>query len=210
MWRNIQSVRDNLGGERVTLFKWGQGNMKNSKNKAEYEKLIFEMFYHRVYNSAYFIVQDQHLAQDIVQETFLKAFQRIDTVKDGEKLGAWLGAIATRTSIDFLRKLKRIDIPTENVYIDNEVTNNPNFSSSIEELVENKYVKALLYQNISELKPEHKEVLLLKYEYDLKDKEIAKLLGIKVSTAKSRIHRGKTRLRDLLMNTAEFKDGDIS
>ncbi|KXG43750.1 RNA polymerase sigma factor [Tepidibacillus decaturensis] len=74
--------------------------------KHQLERVIFEMFYHRVYNTAYFIIQDRHLAQDVVQETFFKAFQNMHKVEDGHKLGAWLGTIATRTAIDFLRKVK--------------------------------------------------------------------------------------------------------
>lgn len=192
-----------IGGS--TLFK------SKTEHSEEYEKVIFEMFYHRVYNTAYFLIQDRYLAQDIVQEIFIKAFKHIDKVQDEKTLGAWLGKIATTTSIDFLRKRKnRNDIPTEDVYL-NENTKNQVFKSSpVEEIVEGRFLKVMIKQNLSKLKPDYKQVLILKYEYELKDEKISEILGISVSAVKSRLHRAKSKLRTVLGNQVEiFRDGAL-
>jgi RNA polymerase sigma-70 factor (ECF subfamily) len=175
----------------------------------EYEKIIFEMHYERVYQAAYFILKDQYLAQDVTQETFLKAFGKIDTLDDGNKLGAWLGTIATRTAIDCLRKIKRRnDIPIEDVYIDEGRLNDP--ISSIEDKIEYKFLEKVIKKNISILEPpEYREVIILKYEYELNDKEIAAALGISVSATKSRLHRARKKLKTLLGDQLEERSDDI-
>ncbi|WP_226035476.1 RNA polymerase sigma factor [Aquibacillus saliphilus] len=185
------------------------GQRKRNNEKVENEKLIFEMFYKRVYNSAYFIVQDKYIAQDIVQETFLKAFQRMDTIKDVDKLGAWLGTIATRTAIDFLRKLKVNTIPIEDKHLNRNLANENSNYHLIEEEIEYKELKRLLHNSIVKLKPKYREALLLKYEYDFSDKQIAETLNLTISATKSRLHRGKSKLREILLDSKAFKDGDI-
>ncbi len=174
--------------------------------KADNEKAFFEMYYQKVYQTAYFIVKDQYLAQDITQETFLKAFQSMDTLQDQKKMGAWLATIATRTAIDFIRMQKnRNDIPTEDVYIDVEIARKQ-ISSSVEEVVEKNILKNAIRKNIAELKPpEYREVLLLKYEYELRDEEIAKHLGVSVGAVKSRLHRARKRLKTVLSNQKEIR-----
>lgn len=172
------------------------------------ERILFEMFYQRIYNIAFFITTDRDLAQDVVQETFLKAFRRIHTLKDGNKIEAWLASIATRTALDFLRKEKRWnDIPTEDVYLDELVSQNQSVPS-LEQIVEQRFLRSLLQQEISELKPEHKQVMIFKYGYDLKDEEIANVLEININTVKSRINRAKQSLRISLEKKLNSEDGD--
>lgn len=176
-----------------------------SKNQSE--RIIFEMFYQRVYNTAYFIIRDRHLAQDVAQETFHKAFRNMHKVEDGHKLGAWLGIIATRTAIDFLRKIKkRSDFVAEDVIIDEALNQVKVKESTVEQMVEENFLKSLLRQNIAQLKPEHKQVIVLKYEYDLPDKEIASALDLSVDAVKSRLHRAKAALRQLLENNPDVRD----
>ncbi len=182
---------------------------KDRKKDIDYEKIIFEMHYERVYHAAYFVLQDKHLAQDVTQETFLKAFQKMDTLQNGNKLGAWLATIATRTAIDFLRKIKRRnDILIEDVYKDEEHFDEE--MTSIEDKVEYQFVEKIIQKNIRILEPPgYREVLILKYEYELQDKEIADALGISVNAAKSRLHRARKKLKDMLGDQLEERSGDV-
>ena len=177
------------------------------KKDRDSERVIFEMFYQRVYYTAYYIVQDRELAQDIVQETFLKAFQNMHTVKDGEKLGAWLAAIATRTAIDYLRKIKKWnDVATEDHIIDEHLSKLEDYHSTVETIVEKKFLKNILLQEIDELKPEHKQVLILAYLHDMRYEEIAEALDIKVTMVKTRIHRAKLKLREALETKPDMRE----
>lgn len=180
---------------------------KKNKQTNEAYRILYEMFYDRVYKSAYFITRDPYLAQDAVQETFLKAFRNINDVEDGGKMGAWLSIIATRTSIDLMRKQKRWNgTPTEDVilekgYLKEEI-------NTVEEEFEITWLKERITEEITGLKPEYKEVLLLKYQHGLKDAEIAQLLGEKVGAIKSRIHRGRQKLKSVLKPELNVVDGD--
>lgn len=186
------------------LFK----RFKDLKKQANYEKIIFEMHYERVYQAAYFIIKDKYLAQDVAQETFLKAFQKMDTLQDGNKLGAWLATIATRTAIDFLRKIKRRnDLPIDDVYIDEGRSDDQ--TVSIEDKVEYKFLEKVVQKNIQILEPpEYREVIILKYEYELTDKEIAKAIGISVTAAKSRLHRARKKLKTVLGDQLDERSND--
>ncbi|MCJ8009665.1 RNA polymerase sigma factor [Lederbergia wuyishanensis] len=177
------------------------------KKDRDSERIIFEMFYQRVYYTAYYIVQDRELAQDIVQETFLKAFQNMHTVKDGEKLGAWLAAIASRTAIDYVRKIKKWnDVVTEDHIIDEQLSKSDDHYSTVETIVEKKFLKNILLREIDELKPEHKQVLILAYLHDMKYEEIAEALDIKVTMVKTRIHRAKLKLREALETQPDMRE----
>lgn len=189
----------------VCLFK----KKNNRKKDLDYEKIIFEMHYERVYHAAYFILKDKHLAQDVTQETFLKAFQKIDTLQDGNKLGAWLGTIATRTAIDFLRKIKRRnDIIIEDVYVDEERLDEE--MTSIEDKIELQFLEKMIQKNIQVLEPPgYREILILKYEFELQDKEIADALGISLAAAKSRLHRARKKLKLVLGDQLDERSDDV-
>lgn len=181
---------------------------KDCRRNIDYEKIIFEMHYERVYYAAYFVLQDKYLAQDVTQETFLKAFQGMDTLKDGSKLGAWLGTIATRTAIDYLRKIKRRnDVVLEDVYNDEDHFDHE--MPSIEDKIEFQFLEKIIQKNIQVLEPpSYREVLLLRYEYGLQDKEIAEALGISVAAAKGRLHRARKRLKEVLGDQLDERSGD--
>ncbi|MGO4888034.1 RNA polymerase sigma factor, partial [Anaerobacillus sp. MEB173] len=170
-------------------------------------KLIFEMFYQKVYQRAFFMTRNPHLSQDITQETFIKAFKNLHKVEDGKKIESWLITITIRTTIDFLRKEKRWnDFTAGDVYIDETVMKD----SIVELQVEQRFMKSLLQSSISILKPEYKDVLLLKYDCGLKDKEIALALEVNVGTVKSRIHRSKLKLKAIMESYLEDgKEGSL-
>ncbi|MEH7385649.1 RNA polymerase sigma factor [Bacillus sp. JJ1521] len=64
---------------------------------------IYNEYHSRLFRISYSITRDVHMAEDVVHETFIKAINKIDTIEDNRKIGAWLSTIATRTAIDFVR-----------------------------------------------------------------------------------------------------------
>ncbi|MFJ7934020.1 RNA polymerase sigma factor [Sporosarcina sp. NPDC096371] len=181
---------------------------KSKQQNSEAERIIFEQYYKRVYYTAYQVIKDQNLAEDIAQETFMKAFKNLQTVQDVEKLGAWLSVIATRTAIDHLRRLKRWnDFTTSDVYINTEPdATQIDYVSTVETGIEKAYVKELLLKEIDKLKPDHKEVLILFYHHDLTYEEIAELLGVKLSTLKTRMFRAKKKLKESIEQQPELME----
>jgi RNA polymerase sigma factor (sigma-70 family) len=181
---------------------------KIRKKDDQARRILYEMFYDRVYRTAYYITKDPYLAQDVLQETFIKAFRNMNDITDGAKVGAWLSKIAARTAIDILRKKKRWNgTPTEDVYIEKGLISQA-ISNSVEKEIEEAWIKENLWRIIDKLPPMYRAVIVLKYIEELKDEEIAQTLDIKVGTIKSRLHRAKHQLKPLLRNSG-ISDGGI-
>ncbi|WNF35041.1 RNA polymerase sigma factor [Bacillaceae bacterium IKA-2] len=178
---------------------------KFSKQDNEVQRLLYDMYYLRVYKTAYFITKDIHLSQDILQETFIKAFNRYDDLKDKEKVGAWLSSIAARTAIDALRsKKRRAYLPLENSLFDKKSVNEQRISS-VEQEVERNILKEKIWDHIDQLPSEYRVVIVLKYIHEMKDQEISDYLNIKVGTVKSRLHRAKYKMISSIKEVEELK-----
>lgn len=157
---------------------------------------IYELFYKRVFRDAYSVTRDIHLAQDILQETFIKAFNELDSLEDKEKMGAWLSTIAKRTAIDYLRKeSKVINVDYDELPFENRLLETPR---TVEEIVELNLIEEEIINEIVELKKEYREILILRYKYELAQKEISELKNMKVGTVKSRLHRARKSLIEKL------------
>jgi RNA polymerase sigma factor (sigma-70 family) len=167
------------------------------KDDAEFHRMIYEMFQKRVYQTAYYITKDVHLAQDITQETFIKALRNIHRLTDKEKVGAWLFTIATRTAIDVLRKQNKYSISFDEAIIEGEAYHSQ-AASTVEFEVERLLEKEELWSHIEKLSPDYRAVIVLKYIHDFKDEEIAETLDCSVGTIKSRLHRAKKKLYTLM------------
>lgn len=168
-------------------------------------RLIYDLFYNRVYRDAYFVIKDQHLAQDVVQDTFVKVYKHINSLESREKIGAWLSTIATRTAIDLIRKQNTWNgIPTEDLML-NHAQSKREVAASVETIVETELIQEAIIRKISELKPEYREVMVLKYIHELKDREISEWTDLKEGTIKSRIHRAKKELRILIQQDESCK-----
>ncbi|WP_139905962.1 RNA polymerase sigma factor SigY [Clostridium thermarum] len=124
---------------------------------------------------------DAHLAQDIIQETLLKAVVNISKYKPIGKFSTWLITIATNTFRDYLRKNKHFETLEENYQWDN---------SNPENLVLEKLEYKRIMKILSELPYEKRAVFILKHYYGYKYEEIAEVLKCPVGTVRSRLHNG--------------------
>lgn len=158
----------------------------------ESERLILEMFYQHVYQTAFYILQDRSIAQEILLTTFKKAFKHMHNVQNGEKLGSWLATIATRASIDHLRKTN--GLPAEDTALDKDLSSRDNYLFTIETMVEEKFLRTCLQKKIDKLKPDQKQIMILKYQFDMDHDEIAHALDINITMVETIIHLAKLTL----------------
>jgi len=158
---------------------------------------ICEQYNKRLFNAAYCITRDYYLAQDVVQETLIKAYQKIEMVEDKEKLGAWLCTIATRTAIDFVRKESKLNERLDS-YIDPENTN-IKMKQNIEQEVEMRFVQEQINYFINSLPFDQKKVYILKNELGLKEREIAEILKMNQNTVKTRLYRIRKQLKEMML-----------
>ncbi|TCN27459.1 RNA polymerase sigma factor [Mesobacillus foraminis] len=158
---------------------------------------LYRKFYPMIFKIGYAMTRDKYYAEDIVQDTFLKAIKKADTIKENEKVGAWLAVIARRTAIDFLRKEKNkpcMLIETEHLDWLGKETN-----QNVEEEVEAEFLTAEINEAIGKLSINYHDVMLLKMRYGFNDQEIADILELNFSTVKTRIFRARQKLK-LMIN----------
>ena len=160
---------------------------------------ICKLYSKRLFQVTYCITRDYYLAQDAVQETLIKAYQKMDTIEEPEKIGAWLSAIATRTAIDIVRKERKLSERTAS-HIEIETTN-IKMDQNVEQEVEVNLLKEQIYQAIDSLSLDQRKVFLLKINNGLKEKEIANLLKLSQNTVKTKIYRVRKQLKEMLIES---------
>ncbi len=135
------------------------------------------------------------MADDIAQETFVKAWRNLPRLRDAEAFSVWLRRIAVRTALDALRKVK------DEVPLDEE--NGPTTPLSHAETANTKLdVEAALMS----LAPPARTCILLFYGEGMSHLEVAEETGIPVGTVKSHIARATMRLRTYLAPWRSFND----
>lgn len=127
-------------------------------------------------------------ARDLTQETFLRAFRSLDTVRDPAKIPGWIGAIARNVALDHLKRAGRRCSLMENMDILEEPS--PQFPD--------KEIDAMLAA-IEKLEEIYRIPLLLKYMEAKPVKEIADLLGIPETTVEGRLAQARIQLRKMLV-----------
>ncbi len=158
---------------------------------------LYRLFYKRLFYISYSITRDMHIAEDVVQETFIKAIKKVEKIEDESKIGAWLSVIATRTAIDFVRRERK----KKPVLMEKEMLEclGKEMGQNVEEEVETRILKEQVQSAIMKLRLVYQDVLLLKIGKDLKENEIADMLNLKQSTVKTRLHRARKELKIMFL-----------
>ncbi|MDO5980256.1 RNA polymerase sigma factor SigZ [Flavivirga spongiicola] len=128
-------------------------------------------------------VKDSELAKDIVQDVFLKAFSKIDTLKNKEKLVPWIYQITRNEITSHFRKIK---FNTSSKEVEAEELSNETLTSELTHC---------LNPFINSLPEKYKEAIILADIKNIPQKEIAKRLSISYSGVKSRVQRGREMLK---------------
>lgn len=138
-------------------------------------------------------------ARDVAQEAFVQAYQKLDSFRGQSAFYSWLFRIALNSSVDHHRRQRR---PTVSIDAAREQTGaeptdlHPDTSPSFS--IERTERQKLVQMALSKLSPEYRQVLILKEMEDMKYEEIAAAVKIPVGTVRSRIHRGRAELKDIL------------
>lgn len=157
----------------------------------------------RVYAIACKMLGSKEDAEDVVQETFLKAYRSIEKFYDleREEIIPLLVIYTKNTVRDYLRKHKNKGRSILLVYDEDGEEREyeiPDDAMSLEETVINRENCKRMGSYIDALPESQRHVVLLKYKYVLKDREIAKLLGISETAVSSRLNRARDALRKMM------------
>ena len=153
----------------------------------------------RLYNSAYRMVGNTEDAQDVVQDAFLHAYQALDNFKGDSRFFTWLYRIAINTAIS-LRRQHRVAFSMEATReggaaldpVDPSEYGRP--GHALEQAEQEQGVQRAL----TRLSAEHRTVLILKDREGQKYESMAEVLQVPVGTIRSRLHRARMELRELL------------
>jgi RNA polymerase sigma-70 factor, ECF subfamily len=186
---------------------------KHNQHHRQFEKEMIP-FMDMLYSYAFYLSGDKQQADDLLQDTYLKAYRFYNKFERGTNAKAWLYRIMKNTYINEYRRTHR---QPEIVEYDEQISAYqmlPGVGSSIDEFrdaLENKSFDDTMATAIAALPEKFKSVIVLRDIEDLPYEEIADLLEVPIGTVRSRLHRARSLLFDKLKDYARdrgFKVGD--
>ncbi|MER7831403.1 MULTISPECIES: RNA polymerase sigma factor SigE [unclassified Streptomyces] len=148
----------------------------------------------RVYRLAYRLTGNQHDAEDLTQEVFVRVFRSLSTYTPGTFEG-WLHRITTNLFLDMVRRKQRIRFDALG---EDAAERLPSREPSPQQAFHDTHFDADVQQALDTLAPEFRAAVVLCDIEGLSYEEIAATLGVKLGTVRSRIHRGRSHLRKAL------------
>lgn len=148
----------------------------------------------RIYNLAYRMTGNQADAEDMVQETFIRAYRALPGFKPDRSFGAWLYRIAVNACLTHRgRQAGEARAP-----LGEDVPALLDGAASVDDMAERHEVQAAVQQAIAGLPPMYRMVVVLYHLEDRSYTEIADLLGLPLNTVRTHLHRGRALLRERL------------
>ncbi len=169
---------------------------RKGDEKARYE--IYRLYYRNMFNASLRILNDTQEAEDVMQESFLAAFEKISTYRGKVSFGAWLKRIVINRSLDALRKRRMIFESADG----DSVLELPDEPAGRTEYDSGKLIDAIR-RSIHELPDGYRVILSLHLLEGYDHEEVAQILGISESTSRSQYARAKKRLRDIVRKYVE-------
>ena len=168
---------------------------------------IYDPYYSRVRKFILALVKDEWVADDLIQETFLKVQQNIESLGDPSRLSSWIFRIAHNLCQDHFRRLKK---SRKEESIDQEETGDLKESLIQKELGIQKELEQRqmgeCVQNQVNLLPESLRTVLVLFDLmEFSHQESADILGITVKNVKVRLHRARKRLKTILEEKCAFE-----
>jgi RNA polymerase sigma-70 factor (ECF subfamily) len=153
----------------------------------------------RLYNTVFRLVDNAEDAHDVVQEAFLNAYQSLGNFKGEARFFTWLYRIAINTAISLKRKQKPVlALRTGTADTGNTEPLDASESSRPEHAMEQAEQGRRIRTALNQLSAEHRTVLVLKDIEGQKYEAMAEILQVPIGTVRSRLHRARLELRQLL------------
>src|SRR5204862_3243617 len=147
----------------------------------------------------YRLVRDRALAEDLAQEGFLRVYQRLETFDPERRFSSWFFQVLRNVTIDYLRVHRIPTASLDELEEDGrEVPVADRDGASPEELAGQGELASAITAALSRLRPEYREVVVLRYQEGLTQPEIAQMLGLPAGTVKTYLHRARKELAELL------------
>ncbi len=173
---------------------------------------LVEKYQARIYRHLKKMVKDGHLAQDLLQETFLSAYKGLPGFTGSSSFSTWLFRIATNTALMYLRKNR-----PDSVEYDDEIRNQSNstlppisseFVNTPLEILLSNEGKRKIEEAIDELPALYRSVIVLRDVEGFSLEEVSKIMDSSIAAIKSRLHRARNSVRETL--TSYYMERNLS
>ncbi|MCH7817375.1 MAG: sigma-70 family RNA polymerase sigma factor [Proteobacteria bacterium] len=170
--------------------------LKGSNKRQRYESLVADL-YQDVYRYAFWLCRRQPLAEDLVQETFLRAWRSLDSLQNDKAAKAWLFTILRRENARLYERYRPELVDIEGQSIAESDENEP----------DSKMDRELLHNAINRLDSDYREPLLLQVIGGFSGKEIAAILNLNNNTVMTRLFRARGKLKqEFILDADGFDD----
>jgi len=166
------------------------------EKQARYEKLV-HVYHSELYRFAYWLCRDPNIAEDLVQETFLRAWRSLDSLLDQKAAKPWLLTILRRENA---RRFERKQFDYSDVENDTLVDER---STTLDDEME----QTVIQRQIAKLADEYREPLLLQVVMGCSGEEIADILDLNKNTVMTRLYRARNQLKEALSRDDEQIQG---
>lgn len=167
------------------------------EDELENAMVFFEGDYRRIFRYIVSMVQDTMEAEDLTQETFLRAYRGQDSLRDEGARAAWLYRIATHVCYDRFRQYARRKPMESETDLDQVDVAEPD-TPSLQQTIERDEMSACVQGYLNDLSDGYRAVILLHDMHELTSPEIAQFLGESLAAVKIRLHRARRKLRTAL------------
>ncbi len=177
--------------------------IQGDEHEGENATVLFKGDYQRIFRYILSMVRDTAEAEDLTQETFLRAYRRRDSLRDEGAQTAWLYRIATHVCLDRLRQYARRAPMESETDLDQVDVPEPD-TPSLQKTIERDEMSECVQSYLNRLPDSYRAVILLHDMHELTSPEIAQLLGESLATVKIRLHRARNKLRIALKAGCAF------
>lgn len=169
---------------------------------------LYELYAEKIYKTAYMMTNDKGVAQDIVQEVFIKIFIRINDLKNNFAFNSWLYRITVNCCLSCMQESSKYNLLFNDEEIDN-LMEEKIYLIPEENLLETELHHELM-KDIYELPKLQRVTIMLYFNNEMSIKEIAGVMECSEGTVKSRLFHGKKNLKRLLEHKNKKSLSEVS
>ena len=179
-------------------------------DQESFEKLV-RLYEKRVFSLTSRMCRNSADAEEAAQEAFLAAWQALPAFRGDASFATWLYRLVSNACVDILRRAGRHQVMAGPSLDDEESSPEPpDKSPSPHALAERAELRRQIEAGLAALPPEYRQVLILREIHQCTYDEIAQICSIDLGTVKSRINRGRKRLRKILLESGNFSAAGAS
>ncbi len=166
--------------------------LSDMKAKHQRYEALVKAFHADIYRYAYWLIKDQSIAEDVVQETFLRAWHSLDALNDEKAAKSWLITILRRENARRFERKQFDTVDIDDVHIQDD-------TQQADGDLRDRELRRLL----GGLSVEYREPLILQLIFGFSGEEIANQLGLNKNTVMTRLFRARNQLKDALEKQSE-------